>query len=151
MKKLLHIYLIIAVMFSISCQNSFNNIKDRFFISEETKASLIYVIDTLEIMKNDIGVSMYLPDAEEIALAKGDGWRIPTFDELNVLYKNRQKIGGFSTDSNTDETIYMSSTESNDGGTYRTIKVIDFSNGKISSGYYTRGPVMKVRFVRPVN
>ena len=138
-------------MFTISCQNSFNNIKDRFFISEETKASLIYVIDTLEIMKNDIGVSMYLPDAEEIALAKGDGWRIPTFDELNVLYKNREKIGGFSTDSNTDETIYMSSTESNDGGTYKTIKVIDFSNGEISSGYYTRGPVMKVRFVRPIN
>jgi len=151
MKKLSHIYLIIAVMFSISCQNSFNNIKDRYFTSEESKASLIYVIDTLEIMKNDIGVSMYLPDAEEIALAKGDGWRIPTFDELNVLYKNREKIGGFSTDSITDETIYMSSTESNDGGTYKTIKVINFSNGEISSGYYTRGPVMKVRFVRPIN
>lgn len=26
----------------------------------------------------------------------GDGWRLPTKDELNVLYENKDKIGGFA-------------------------------------------------------
>ena len=45
----------------------------------------------------------------------------------------------------------MSTTEeNNDGGIYRLIKVIDFSDGRISWGYYARGPEMKVRFVRTI-
>lgn len=109
------------------------------------------VIDRLEIMKNDFEVSMYLPEAQKIVKAKGQGWRVPTIYELNILYKNRDKIGGFSTDRNIDETIYMSTTEeNNDGGKYRLIKVLDFSDGNISWGYYARGPEMKVRFVRTI-
>jgi hypothetical protein len=113
--------------------------------------TLSVFIDDLEIMKNDIELSMHLPDAETLALAKGDGWRVPTINELNILYKNRVKIGGFSLDRNIDETTYMSTTEeNNDGGIYRLIKVIDFSDGRISWGYYARGPGMKVRFVRTI-
>jgi hypothetical protein len=26
----------------------------------------------------------------------GDGWRLPTEDELNFIYKNKDKIGSFS-------------------------------------------------------
>ena len=35
----------------------------------------------------------------------GDGWRLPTKDELNVLYENKDKIGGFAGSK------YWSSTE----------------------------------------
>lgn len=28
----------------------------------------------------------------------GDGWRLPTKDELNILYKNKDSIGGFEND-----------------------------------------------------
>ena len=36
----------------------------------------------------------------------GEGWRLPTKDELNILYHNRSKIGGFETYAS-----YWSSTE----------------------------------------
>ena len=44
-------------------------------------------------------------EAKEACAKVGDGWRLPTKDELNILYENMDKIGGF-----TDEE-YWSSTE----------------------------------------
>ena len=35
----------------------------------------------------------------------GPGWRLPTKDELNMLYKNKEEIGGFANN------FYWSSTE----------------------------------------
>ena len=35
----------------------------------------------------------------------GPGWRLPTKDELNMLYKNKEEIGGFA------NYFYWSSTE----------------------------------------
>ena len=35
----------------------------------------------------------------------GPGWRLPTKDELNMLYKNKEEIGGFANN------YYWSSTE----------------------------------------
>ena len=37
--------------------------------------------------------------------ALGGGWRLPTKDELNILYENKDKIGGFASNN------YWSSTE----------------------------------------
>lgn len=60
-----------------------------------------------------LGVHMLFPDAMNWADAKkacralGKGWRLPTKSELNILYKNRKKIGGFGSD------YYSSSTEYN--------------------------------------
>ena len=39
----------------------------------------------------------------------GIGWRLPTKDELNMLYENREEIGGFANGS------YWSSTEYDNG------------------------------------
>ena len=45
-------------------------------------------------------------DEAKAAVTKlGDGWGLPTKDELNVLYQNKDKIGGFASD------VYWSSTE----------------------------------------
>ena len=42
----------------------------------------------------------------------GDGWRLPTKDELNILYKNQKSIGGFDKFN-----AYWSSDENNDPDT----------------------------------
>ena len=48
---------------------------------------------------------MNWPDAKKACRALGNGWRLPTKGELNTLYKNRIKIGGF------EDGAYWSSTE----------------------------------------
>ena len=35
-------------------------------------------------------------DAMKACADLGDGWRLPTKDELNLLYENKEKIGGFA-------------------------------------------------------
>ena len=44
-------------------------------------------------------------DAKKACEALGEGWRLPTKDELNSMYVNKNTIGGFSTNS------YWSSSE----------------------------------------
>ena len=46
-------------------------------------------------------------DANNSCINIGDGWRLPTIDELKILYKNRESIGNFKWDS------YWSSTKGN--------------------------------------
>jgi hypothetical protein len=40
-----------------------------------------------------------------------DDWRVPSMDELNVLFNNRAVIGGFNEDSSDPACWYWSSTE----------------------------------------
>ena len=61
-------------------------------------------IGNLEVMTEDLGKMKW--DEAKIACAKeGDEWRLPTKDELNILYENKDKIGGFASN------FYWSSTE----------------------------------------
>ena len=46
-----------------------------------------------------------LDEAEKACRVLGKGWRLPTKDELNILYQNKDKIGGFK------QGIYWSSTK----------------------------------------
>lgn len=58
-------------------------------------------IGSLEVMTKDVAygwekakeTSWY--DARRTLAELGDGWRLPTMYELNILYKNKDKIGGF--------------------------------------------------------
>ncbi len=52
-------------------------------------------IGDLEVMSEDLG-NMNLEDAMKACADLGDGWRLPTKDELNILYENKEKIGGFT-------------------------------------------------------
>lgn len=65
----------------------------------------LLTIGNLEIYPNDFPSAMEWTDAKEACEALGDGWRLPTKDELNLLYQNRKNIGGF------DIVNYWSSTE----------------------------------------
>ncbi len=123
---------------------------EKFSESQKPKESLNYIIGNLEIMKKDLEGTMYLPDAEKIAKDKGDGWRVPTIEELKLLYINRYEIGGFNYNRNIDNTVYMSSTEAYGGGTYRDIKVLNFDDGEIGWDFYARGGGQKVRLIRTI-
>ena len=62
-------------------------------------------IDTLEVAQNDFPREMNWNEANKACEALGNGWRLPTKDELNILYQNKDKIGGFASAS------YWSSSE----------------------------------------
>ena len=51
-------------------------------------------IGDLEVMTEDLG-RMDWDDAKKACADLGDRWRLPTKDELNILYQNKDKIGGF--------------------------------------------------------
>ena len=61
-------------------------------------------IGNLEVMTEDLTPTNW-DVAMNVCKNLGDGWRLPTKDELNVLYENKDKIGGFS------NYFYWSSTE----------------------------------------
>jgi hypothetical protein len=60
----------------------------------------------LLVAQNDFPIGMIWDDANKACAALGDEWRLPTQDELNILYQNKDKIGGFSNN------FYWSSKES---------------------------------------
>ena len=62
----------------------------------------------LEIMTRDLG-EMTWYEAKEMCKDFGDGWRLPTIEELKKIYKYKDFIGGFNDD------YYWSSTEGDNG------------------------------------
>ena len=99
-------------------------------------------IGNLEVMTEDLG-EMKWEEAKKACKNLGDGWRLPSKDELNLLYKNKEKIGGFA------NSYYWSSTE------YELNSLIwiqDFVNG---NQYYdeieSSNDVNTVRAVRAIN
>lgn len=52
-------------------------------------------IGNLLVAQNDFPVGMDRHDADKACRKLGKGWRLPTKNELKILYKNRDKIGGF--------------------------------------------------------
>jgi hypothetical protein len=66
-------------------------------------------IGNLLVAQNDCPQTMNWDDAKEACRVLGKEWRLPSKTELNFLYKNKDKIGGFSDD------FYWSSTEPSRG------------------------------------
>jgi hypothetical protein len=66
-------------------------------------------IGSLEVAQNDFPNQMKWDDAEKACAALGSGWRLPTKDELYMLYSYKGTIGGFA------DRFYWSSMEK--GGT----------------------------------
>jgi len=52
-------------------------------------------IEDIEVTQYDFPTEMNWYDAKKACEALGDGWRLPTQVELNILFQNRDKIGGF--------------------------------------------------------
>ncbi len=73
----------------------------------------------------------------------GDGWYLPSKNELNSLYENRNTIGNFNTQQNTS--YFWGSTESSSNNSWSQ----DFYNGSQNSN--NRNYSYRVRCVRRVN
>lgn len=62
-----------------------------------------------EIAKKDLGV-MTWNEAKEAAEKLGDGWRLPTLEELNLMYVNIDNITGLNLTGSDPDGWYWSST-----------------------------------------
>lgn len=102
MKKLL--YLGIVLMLA-TCGSSTINVDGREVSTIKIDNVSTIKIDNLEVMTEDLEGRHTWDDAMKACADLGDGWRLPTKDELNLLYENKEKIGGFADD------YYWSSTE----------------------------------------
>ena len=76
-------------------------------------------LQKFEVAQYDFRKEMNWNDAKKACTDLGKGWRLPTKDELNVMYKNKDKIGGFAKDD------YWSSTDDEDNGAWKQ----NFING----------------------
>jgi hypothetical protein len=82
------------------------------------------------VAQNDFPKLMYWDDAKTECAKLGAGWRLPTNDELNILYQNKDKIGGFAIkyywSSTQAVTSIMWSQIFNNGGQYGYNKSFTF-------------------------
>ena len=131
MKKLVTILLLMVL---ISCGSSPSRTIPTSNTDYENIIGVPIKIGNLEVAQYDFPNKMNWYEANRAFHKLGDGWRLPTKDELNTLYQNKTAIGGFEND------FYWSSTQSinlvtawfqnfYDGGQY--------SNGKDDT-YYVR-------------
>jgi hypothetical protein len=86
-----------------SIQSAIQNNKILFIIGDPIK------FGSLEIAQHDFEKYMTWDDAKKACAALGDGWRLPTKEELNELYKHQDEIGGFAAN------LYWSSSEKDIG------------------------------------
>ena len=83
-------------------------------------------IGNLEVAQHDFNRDWKYDDAKVACAKLGEGWRLPTKDELNLLYQNKDKIGGFSA-----AVSYWSSTEYDNSSAWWQ----NFNNGEQSASY----------------
>ena len=117
--KYLFVFLLLGLM--VSCGGS-----DASGDAEEKQVKFSTVkIGRLEVMTKDLG-KMEWDDAMKACADLGDGWRLPTKDELlNILYENKDEIGGFAT------SYYWSSTEYDNSSAWGR----SFANGNRDYSY----------------
>lgn len=79
-----------------------------FFITFTSVSQIIgttYKIDSIEIAQYDLPTEVTWYNAKRECKELGKGWRLPTKDELDKMYENKNLIGNFV------NTNYWSSTE----------------------------------------
>ena len=64
-------------------------------------------IGGLEVAQNDFPEDINWDDAGKACKALGDGWRLPTKDELNLMYLNKDRIGGFANNNYWSSKVYL--------------------------------------------
>ena len=136
MKKLV-IILLVAVLTSCGSEPALespkNNTDYRNIIGNPVK------IDKLEVAGYDFPKEMNWEDAKKACEALGQGWKLPSKDELDFLYQNRDAIGRFTS------RYYWSSTLDKNGDAWQQ----HFNSGKQYYVYIKNGKgVYNVRAVR---
>ena len=126
------LFVFVLAGFLISCGNSE---KESTMTDIENKI----IIGSLEVMKEDLGL-MEWEQAEQACENLGNGWRLPSLKELEIVYKNRIQIGGF------EEDHYWSSSEPLDVSISNAMMIIRFGIGdQFYNGKQTPNHVRAVR------
>jgi hypothetical protein len=71
-----------------------NDDKNYQFFVRPVRSVRTVTLQDLEILSTDLGL-LHWDDANTACARVGSGWRLPTVDELNVLFQNKDAIGGF--------------------------------------------------------
>lgn len=103
-------------------------------------------IGSLEVALKDLG-RMDWESAKYECNKLGEGWRLPNRSELNILYVNRSKIGGFKTTGPFPGTDYWTSETNNDLSSLAY--VIVFANG-YQGGSDSKSDFANVRAVKGI-
>ncbi len=93
-------------------------------------------IGNLEVAEKDFPNKMNWQSAKIACEALRNGWRLPTIVELNIMFQNKKKIGGFA------NLYYWSSTEVD----FFNAWVQDFYDG--FQGHYFKDVAVHVRAIR---
>ena len=123
-----------AYIQSMVAAHSANDDKNYLFYVRAVRSVSTITINKLEVMSTDLATQEW-DEATKACAALGEGWRLPTVDELNMLYLNKDKIGGFV------NSFYWGSTEIIPGSPC----IQGFINGKQS-----KDPKIYIFHVRPV-
>ena len=122
--------------------NSINNdeIKlNKINISYRDIIGNIVKLDNLEIAENDYPNKLKWVDAKTVCRNMRDGWRLPTKEELNLLYINKNLI------PNLNDNIYWTSTELDSKSAW-------FQNFRYGGqGTYFKDTDLNFRIVRSIN
>jgi hypothetical protein len=95
-------------------------------------------VGEIEVAEFDFPDALNLEDAKNACLNLGEGWRLPTKEELNLLYMNKEIIGNFG-----KIRYYWSSTPGRKGD---NVWGQNFNNGK----QYDDGIFNNYNYVRAV-
>ena len=96
-------------------------------------------IKNLEVAENDFPEKMSWEEALKVCLEIGHGWRLPSIDEAKILFKQKNKIGGFQ------EYSYWTSTELTSDFVWNQ----GFTSGK-SDYNFSKNGLLCVRIVRSI-
>ena len=97
------------------------------------------------VQKTDVGYGTYYYIkylCENTTVGGYNDWRLPTLDELRVLYQNKTKIGGFTTNYYWSTTNYYYD---------YTQYLVNFNNGYETNEYYLNQQNNYGRAVRTIN
>jgi len=89
-KVILGLYVLIVVIFGCSTKPTSRYTDYKSIIGKSIK------IGNLEIAQNDFPQNLNWDDANKECKALGYGWRLPNEEELNFIYKNKDRIGDFT-------------------------------------------------------
>lgn len=103
-----------------------------------TEPIILEQTSRFEVASTDLPKSMTWNDAVKACADLEDGWRLPTKNELNFMYLNKDKIGGFA------NFTYWSSTEFNNFNAWKQYFNLGYLSVSIKNYYYN------VRAVRDV-
>ncbi|WP_297514200.1 retroviral-like aspartic protease family protein [Flavobacterium sp.] len=102
----------------------------------------------LEIAEYDFTEEMRYDDAKKACKSLGKGWRLPTQDELNILYKNKEKIGNFEGFDYWSSTLHLSNPQYMEAQIFSSDSGKDYEGMQVVRSHLSQFQFCSVRAVR---